>query len=521
MKKTLSCLVFLCWAIFALSANASSAEASVRINEIAWMGTSVSGTNEWIELLNEGTSPVDLSGWRIEAADGSPNILLSGSIAQGGYYLIERTDDTTVPNITADIVAAFGNGLSNGGETLYLKDGSGAVVDVVTGGVNWQNVGGDNTTKQTAQRLSSGNSWNTATGTPRVANMTALLSQALGGDQGNVVTQTEPVTDSSSGAIATSPGGGGSAASSSVYPRKEITVLAGDNIHTFTQSPVQFSGRALGLYDEPLHYATYRFNFGDGAFAEGSEVTHSYRFPGEYTVTLEAVYGSLKNTDRLTVLVTNPDIAIAHVATGTDGFIQLANHSSREIDLSGWILQSASTIHPFIFPANTIISSGKSVSFPNAITAQSATSGTFTLFDAYGVTRDSHEETPAPSLGARKVTPQLIEDNPVRLDAPQVAAKTNTPPLTLVHDETAQSEPLPKRELVQSEQAAGVVLWEGEKNALPAHDFSYSMKWFFAIISTALVLLGGFIALQNRRKEQMVAEEYTILDNTIEDEMTT
>ncbi len=143
-----------------------SALASVLISEIAWMGSMASPADEWIELTNTGTLPLDLSGWRIVADDGSPDIRLSKDIPPGGYFLIERTNDESVPSIPADLVASFGKGMSNAGETLRLKDASGTDVDVVVGGADWKNIGGDVKTKETAQRLPD-ERWITASATPK------------------------------------------------------------------------------------------------------------------------------------------------------------------------------------------------------------------------------------------------------------------------------------------------------------------------------------------------------------------
>ena len=86
--------------------------AAVFINEVAWMGTSVSDTDEWIELYNDGAEEVALAGWTLRGAGTAPNITLSGNISGGGFYLLERTDDTTVPSVTADKIytGALGNG---------------------------------------------------------------------------------------------------------------------------------------------------------------------------------------------------------------------------------------------------------------------------------------------------------------------------------------------------------------------------------------------------------------------------
>jgi hypothetical protein len=50
----------------------------VVISEIAWMGTTNSANDEWIELFNNTSSDVDLAGWQLIRSDGAPIILLSG-----------------------------------------------------------------------------------------------------------------------------------------------------------------------------------------------------------------------------------------------------------------------------------------------------------------------------------------------------------------------------------------------------------------------------------------------------------
>jgi len=112
---------------------------SVVINEIAWMGTEAAATDEWIELYNNTTSTIDLTGWRLVADDGSPDITLStSSISAGGYFLIERTDDNAVSDTPADWFGSFGQGgLNNHGERLELRDERGGLRDVVDAADDW------------------------------------------------------------------------------------------------------------------------------------------------------------------------------------------------------------------------------------------------------------------------------------------------------------------------------------------------------------------------------------------------
>ena len=101
----------------------------VVISEIAWMGTTASSSDEWIELRNNTAQDIDLTGWTLNASDGSPVITLVGTISANGYYLLERTDDTSVADVVADRI--YTGALGNAGEVLELRDDSGQVIDSV------------------------------------------------------------------------------------------------------------------------------------------------------------------------------------------------------------------------------------------------------------------------------------------------------------------------------------------------------------------------------------------------------
>ncbi|BBB32476.1 conserved hypothetical protein [Thermotomaculum hydrothermale] len=134
----------------------------VKFSEIAWMGTQHSTYDEWIELYNNSDNDIDLTNWLIEAEDGTPHIVLSGVIKAHGYFLLERTDDTSVPDVAADLI--YTGALENGGEKLYLKDNAGNVSDYVD---KWY--AGDSTSKATMYRKdfsiegTDPNAWETST----------------------------------------------------------------------------------------------------------------------------------------------------------------------------------------------------------------------------------------------------------------------------------------------------------------------------------------------------------------------
>ncbi len=104
---------------------------AVVINEIAWSGTISNSNAEWIELKNNSSIAVDLSGWRLYSGDGIPNINLTGTITPGGFFLLERTADTTVNDIPADQI--YTGALGDGGESLMLTDEISSVIDTANG----------------------------------------------------------------------------------------------------------------------------------------------------------------------------------------------------------------------------------------------------------------------------------------------------------------------------------------------------------------------------------------------------
>ncbi len=330
---------------------------AVRMNEISWMGNVDSSANEWIEIWNDGDEPVSLSGWTLGALDGSPLITLDGTIVAGGYYLIERTDDDSVLGVSADLIASFGSGISNSGESLQLKNGNGVIVDEVLGGEDWVNIGGDNITKATAQRTSSG--WVTAAPTPRAINASApqQTPQTIAGATQSTTATTSPTPTPATGSLWVS---------QSPYPRQNIVAFAPEDLRASVGAPVTFIGESKGLFDETLPYATYHWNFGDGTTGVGKSLDHTYSNPGSYLVVLEVVWGNHRATDRLKVLVTRTDVVITSVGTSSDGLILLKNVSAKDLDLSGFTLGVATTTF-FVFPTNSLILPSESLPLPMSV----------------------------------------------------------------------------------------------------------------------------------------------------------
>ncbi|MEK7567516.1 MAG: hypothetical protein AAB513_01170 [Patescibacteria group bacterium] len=105
------------------------------ISEIAWAGMETNFNNEWLEIYNRSNHTVNLNGVSIKSIDGGPDIELSGSIGSHSYYLIERTDDDSVPYVSADLIVPFSgsgpNGLGNTGEQLEIIHKMGGISVII------------------------------------------------------------------------------------------------------------------------------------------------------------------------------------------------------------------------------------------------------------------------------------------------------------------------------------------------------------------------------------------------------
>ncbi len=124
--------------IFPITALGNSGD--VVFNEIAWMGTIANSADEWLEFYNTTNRDIDLSGWRIYEKGGQAVLVpLSGIIKSYSYYLIERSDEKTISDIVADQkpISWGGNGLSNNGEHLQLRDNSNQLVDELDCSAKW------------------------------------------------------------------------------------------------------------------------------------------------------------------------------------------------------------------------------------------------------------------------------------------------------------------------------------------------------------------------------------------------
>jgi hypothetical protein len=156
----------------------------VIINEVAWMGTENSANDEWIELKNVSNVDINLKGWTLRDKEDQINIVFEDiTVSKDGFLLLERTDDSSVPFETADLI--YKGSLSNSEEELYLFNNFCELKDFVSGNPNWS--AGDNELRKTMERsvdltdwhTYSGNEVNNIWGTPRENNSDETIALAV------------------------------------------------------------------------------------------------------------------------------------------------------------------------------------------------------------------------------------------------------------------------------------------------------------------------------------------------------
>ncbi len=129
MKKIIFIILFIIlggffiWPNFQVFANSYH---DVVINELMWMGSATSSSDEWIELKNMTDQDIDFSvnNWTIYKNDVLMVTLNQGIIKANSYFLISKNDkENSIINIVPDLkVASFKNSLNNSDVQYKLYD---------------------------------------------------------------------------------------------------------------------------------------------------------------------------------------------------------------------------------------------------------------------------------------------------------------------------------------------------------------------------------------------------------------
>lgn len=300
--------------------------------------------SEWVELWNNSSEEIDLSlwSWTEMASPGgeteheSAHKSLTGSIAPGGVYVFEMN-----------------SALNNGGDSIGLYEGAGEKDRVTFGTVGAHSQDIESPSKGKSGALIAG-TWKTdQEPTKNISNPSSSSTPPSDDEE----------DDTQGGGNKTSTTAKTSTTSEKKYPIK-INITAEKVAHVGI--PFSFEGTGTGESGGALSRGRYFWNFGDGDFREvrasvREKFTHTYFYPGEYTVVFDYYADSFTEdpvaSDEMIIKVIDPEIVISGVGSADDFFIEITNKTDSNADISNWMLLSAYRI--FTFPRNTHIGSNK------------------------------------------------------------------------------------------------------------------------------------------------------------------
>lgn len=127
----------------------------------------------------------------------------------------------------------------------------------------------------------------------------------------------------------------------STYKKKvKLSLDAGRKRTVTVNTPIDFV--AYSNKDSGSLENKYIWSFGDGSSISGKEATHTYMFPGDYIVVLNAFDRENDGPDnavaRTEVKVVVPEVVLLSAKSGSKGYVDIKNNSKNEINIGGWIL---------------------------------------------------------------------------------------------------------------------------------------------------------------------------------------
>ncbi|MEK7567310.1 MAG: lamin tail domain-containing protein [Patescibacteria group bacterium] len=328
--------------------------ADIKITEIMYnaLGSGSSELQDFVEVKNIGSLSVDLSSFKF--SDGSDHSINSYETSltivppQEVVILVSSPSKflTEWPQFSGKVLDSSVSFVTT--DTAVIKDESGAIID----SVSFSSDMGANNDGNSLQLVNG--QWIATIPTPGQSNATGELS---GSQNLSNTNNSSPENQSQTQTTGTQ--------LSQIY-EQQIYANAGVDKTILVGAELLLNGSALGIKKEPLTNARYLWNFGDGSSKEGKKVSHTYSFPGIYTVSLDVSSGDYSQGDVMIVTAVDAKIKIGEIINGIDGYITVSNEGNSDIDISRFILQSSTST--FVFPVGTIIKAKNSIRFPNANT---------------------------------------------------------------------------------------------------------------------------------------------------------
>jgi len=339
------------------------------INELMWMGSSKSASDEWIELYNMTSQRIDLSGWKISYLDstGTEKFLPSISakfIKPNDYFLISHYSkgESSILNIKPDLVLS-GLTLSNTNLQIKLYDSFDQLIDVA--GDGHKPLNGNYIKDQKWQSMerneipgvgTTASSWYPATTSLNL--LPGLLDQATPERSFNQAPAIAKINS----------------------PLDGTNIIEGSNI-IFLWEAIDPDGDSLstqilldcngGFKSSPLlneeNIIDSSFTLTTQEVKEGLGECLSYYWmlnvsDGDLNMSSDAVSFTISKPVYSKEIIINE--ILPHPQNGSDyEFIELYNSGTEEVDISDWYLDDAEDGGSFPIPVDTTIKPGEYIAF--------------------------------------------------------------------------------------------------------------------------------------------------------------
>ncbi len=328
------------------------AHADLIINEVMYDLSGSDTDREWVELYNNGSSPVAIvtgsgsGSWRF--VDSSPHVLnlvsADPTIPAGQYAIIAKNAtqfQSEWPSYSG-ILFSSSMSLPNTSGNLSLRDGSGATLDPVPYSSDLGAAGDGSSLHR------SGASWLAVAPTPGAGDPSN--SGASGGNSGTTTTP-------------------GPASASSLVPIVRPQLVGDVKLHVPSlvrvHVPAYFWAEAVNAAAPP----DLLWNFGDATAMPGTGHLHTYDHVGKYIVTVRAPSLGSQAIARVLIEVTEPRVGLGESVDGPSGSVEIVNETAADVDIGWYNLESGR--RSFVIPESTFVAGGDSVFLSNRITGLS------------------------------------------------------------------------------------------------------------------------------------------------------
>ena len=320
--------------------------AQIKITEIMYDPEGTDTKREWIEVLNTGSSNVDLNTYFFFENNVFHKLVAQGNsiLAPGAYAIIADSIAEVVAEYTDFMGQIFDSAfsLNNTGETISMANSAKEIIDSVT---YTSEMGANN----------DGNSLQINEGDIISAGPT------FGGQNKTVAEPFVEDGDTSGGSNSGTSSSNSSSNTSSHTQQEGISnytaaapfkIGIGRKRTVSIHTPIEFAAQVSKADIKPR----FVWNLGDFTSKKGRKITHTYEYEGVHEVVLEAKADEYTSISRTEVRVVIPELAFS-IASST---FTIQNNSKSEVNIGGFKINFIGG-DSYLVPQNTIIAGGAEI----------------------------------------------------------------------------------------------------------------------------------------------------------------